>query len=52
MPCALSRVQESRPEQTDTQLFVQMLHDLKEEQLAPSEEHKRKQALYDLVYAE
>jgi hypothetical protein len=38
--------------QADTQLFVQMLHDLQEEQLLPSEEHKRKQALYDMLIAE
>ena len=46
----LLHVQESRPAQTDTQLFVQMLHDLKEEQLPPSEEMKRKQALHGMVF--
>lgn len=29
-----------------------MLHDLKEEQLLPSEELKRKQALYEMVFVE
>ena len=43
-------LQESRPAQTDTELFVQMLTALKEEQLPPGEEMKRKQKIHGMVF--